>query len=114
MNINYNQGRNGRKHQTTEVIPGPTDITDLTEENIFRDVVRYIARKVDRKGQDSTVASDEPLASARETLRNRALQKRAFLALSKQETADGPKGTVGERIPMEIRIKQLSLFPGIF
>ena len=43
-----------------------------------------------------------------------AAERRAFRSLHKRKAPTGPTGTVGPIAPMEIRIKQLSLFPGIY
>ena len=99
MELNYNPGLNGKRHGTNETILLHTDLQDITDSAVAKDAFTYVAKK------------KEP---APDTKEQRSLERRAFRKLHKKVEPTGPTGTVGERIPMEIRIKQLSLFPGIY
>jgi hypothetical protein len=107
METNYSQGRNGKKVQSDEVIGMQTDIRDLTDENIAKDAFRYISKK---EGMGEHTTPEKMITTGK----SKAAEKKAFRMLSKQQPAKGPVGTVGPIVPMEIRVKQLSLFPGIY
>lgn len=103
MEINYNSGANGKKKQTNEVIGMGIDLENLTETDIQKDAFHYVSKKEDTNPK--RVVRGEKSAY---------MELRAFNALHKQKQTESPKGTVGPTVPMEIRISQLSLFPGIY
>ena len=113
MEINYNSGNNGKRAERDEVIPMNMDIHDMKESDIAKDVLRYIAKKAGfREPRQRVERSKSP-----ESLKGRktaAAERKAFLSLSKKPEAKLPEGTVGAKLPMEIRVKQMSLFPGIY
>jgi len=113
MEINYNSGHNGKKADRDEVIGMTMDIHDMKESDIAKDVLRYIAKKAgyrEPRLREERSKSPEPL-KGRKTA---AAERRAFLSLSKKPEPKLPEGTVGAKVPMEIRVKQMSLFPGIY
>ena len=84
---------------------------DITKgEPITKMALRYISKK---GGQgESTVESLGKYVPYQDT-KSRMAERRAFRELHKVEKAPVPTG-VADRVPMEIRVKQLSLFPGIY
>ena len=115
MEINYNPGNNGKMTQRDEVIPMSMDIHEMKESDIAKDVLRYIAKKAGfREARPREKKEEEGASEIPKGRRSAAAERRAFMSLSKRPEAKTPEGTVGATVPMEIRIKQLSLFPGIY
>jgi len=117
MEFNPANGRNGKKVQTTEVMGMNMDIAEVSDDKAMnRSVMRYFNQKKD--SSSSTV--DEVVPSLTNpnifpsNKKTEIAQKKAFNRLSMMKRAEPPKGTVGSIEPMEIRVKQLSLFPGIY
>jgi hypothetical protein len=110
MELNYNSGNNGKRADRDEVIPMNMDIHDMKDSDIAKDVLRYIAKKAEFRPREKKEEGGEVL-KGRKTV---AAERKAFLSLSKKPEPKLPEGTVGARLPMEVRVKQLSLFPGIY
>jgi hypothetical protein len=106
MELNYSQGRNGKKAQTDEVIGMIGDIRDMREEDVAKDAFRYISKK---EGMGEHTMPEKVMKGSKSA----AMEKKAFRSLHKT-VSKGYDETVGPRVPMEIRIKQMSLFPGIY
>lgn len=107
MELNYNSGHNGKRVQSDEVIGMSVDIHDMKETDIAKDAYRFVNKK-------EGMGEHTKLEKMPRDAKSAAAERRAFRSLHKRESADSPKGTVGPMAPMEIRIKQLSLFPGIY
>jgi len=106
MEVNYSSGRNGKKAQSDEVIGMSGDIRDLKDEDIAKDALRYISKK---EGMGEHTQPEKMVKGSKSA----AMEKKAFRTLHKK-VSKGYDETVGPRTPMEIRIKQMSLFPGIY
>jgi hypothetical protein len=111
MDLNYSHGRNGKKAQTTEVIPTEITMEDIAKgDPITKMVLRYLSKK---QGQGESTVDPASKYVPYQDQKSREAERRAFGRLHKMEKAPVPSG-VADRVPMEIRVKQLSLFPGIY
>lgn len=77
---------------------------------ITKMVLRYLSKK---QGQGESTVDPARKYVPYQDQKSREAERRAFGRLHKMEKAPVPSG-VADRVPMEIKVKQLSLFPGIY
>jgi len=117
MDFNPKSGRNGKKIQTTEVMGMDMDMAELAEgKALIRTLMKYLSHKQEESKPDidDTVPALQSPYDVKTDRKSALAQRKAFNTLSKMKRAGPPKGTVGPDVPMEIRVKQMSLFPGIY